>query len=75
MTTYKELEQKIDNTVVLSSVCRGEWCRLLEPEMDKLDYEFHDYLKSGEVNEPFCLVAISKRMRQGYRNLSSDILV
>ena len=73
MNTYKEIEQNIDNTVQLSSICRGEWCRMLESEMDTLDHEFHDYLKSGKVNEKFCLATISKKMRQGYRNLSPDI--
>ena len=75
MNTYREMEQRIDNTVELSSVCRGEWCRALESEMDELDHELRDYMKSGEVNERFCLATVSKKMRQGYRNLSPDIHV
>ena len=75
MNTYRELEQKIVNTVELSSVCRGEWCRALESQMDELDHELHDLVKSGEVNERFCLATITDKIRQGYRNLSPDIHV
>ena len=75
MNTYKNIENRISNTVELSSVCRGEWCRSIESNMDNLDNELHDYLKSGEVHERFCLASISKKIQGGYRNLSPDIRV
>jgi hypothetical protein len=49
MNTWKDLEGRIDNTVELSTVCRKEWCRLLESDMDVLTGEFYDFIKSGEV--------------------------
>lgn len=75
MTVYTDLEHKIDNTVELSSICRGEWCRALESDMDALESELHDFIKSGEVYEPLCYETVSRKIRQGYRNLSPDIHV
>lgn len=39
MTTFMldKLESRIDNTLELSSVCRGEWCRTLETDVDLLE--------------------------------------
>lgn len=68
MNTWKDLEGKIDNTVELSSICRKEWCRSLESDIDDLSEELHDYLKSGDVHEKFCLKTVSHKMMQGYRN-------
>lgn len=75
MNTFKDLENKIYNTVELSSVCRNEWCRLLESDMDRLDNELQDYLHSGEVNERFCLATIMNKFGNGYRNIRPDIRV
>ena len=75
MTAYRNIEDKIQNTVELSTICRGEWCRMLESDMDRLDDILHDYLKSGEVNERFCFNGISDRIYTGYRNLSHHVFV
>lgn len=75
MTAYTEFEQTIDNTVELSSICRGEWCRALESDMDELDSRLHDFIKSGEVNEPLCYETVSRKIQNGYRNLGPDIHV
>ena len=68
MNTWKNIEDKIDNTVELSSVCRKEWCRTLESDIDALSGELHDFIKSGEVHERFCLNTVSRKMMRGYRN-------
>ena len=68
MKTWKDIKDKIDNTVELSSVCRKEWCRSLESDIDELSDELHDFMKSGEVHEPFCLNTVSQKMMKGYRN-------
>lgn len=75
MTAYIDIEHKIDDTVELSSICRGEWCRALESDMDDLDSQLNDFIKSGEVNEPLCYETVSRKIREGYRNLSPDIHV
>lgn len=75
MNTYKKIENEINNTVELSSMCRNEWCRLLESDIDRLDSELHDYIKSGEVNERLCFASISNSIRKGYRNINPDIRV
>jgi len=69
MKTWKELGSKIDNTVELSSICRREWCRSLESDMDSLSGEVRDFIKSGEVHEELCLKTVSQKMLKGYRNL------
>ena len=68
MNTWKNLEGKIDNTVELSSICRKEWCRFLESDIDALSGELRDFTKSGEVHERFCLNTVSQKMMKGYRN-------
>jgi hypothetical protein len=75
MNTWKELEGKIDNTVELSTICRKEWCRLLETDMDVLTDEFHDFIKSGEVHEKLCYDSISRNMMKGYRNVGPFLRV
>jgi len=70
MTTIKDIGPRIDNVLELSSVCRGEWCRYLESEMDVLDSELHEYVTSGDVHEPFCLHKVTENVQQGYKNLS-----
>jgi hypothetical protein len=75
MIAWKELESSIDNTVELSSICRKEWCRLLESDMDELSGELHDFIKSGEVHEPFCLNTVSRKIMKGYRNLGPFLRV
>lgn len=69
MNTWKELEGKIDNTVELSTICRKEWCRLLETDMDVLTGEIHDFVKSGDVHERLCYASVLRKMMKGYRNL------
>lgn len=75
MTTWKDLNGEIDNTVELSSICRKEWCRLLESDIDELSGELHDYLKSGDVHERFCLNTVSQKIMQGYRNTAPVLRV
>lgn len=75
MNSFNIIEERIHNTVELSSVCRGEWCRLLEANMDELVDELHDYLKFGEANDRFCLASMNKEIRAGYRNTEHDLYV
>lgn len=75
MNTWKNLEGNIDNTVELSSICRKEWCRSLESDMDELTDELHDFMKSGDVHERFCLSTVSRKMRRGYRNTGPSLRV
>jgi len=70
MNIWKKLKGEIDNTVELSSICRNEWCRMLESDMDELSGEFHDFIKSGKVRERLCLDSVSRKMMKGYRNLA-----
>lgn len=75
MNTCLNIEPKLDNLVELSSICRGEWCRLLESEMDELDREMNYFEKSDDVKEQSCLHHVSEKFRQGYKNLSPIYIV
>lgn len=75
MNTWNVLEGKIDNTVELSTVCRKEWCRLLEADMDELTGEFHDFIKSGDVHEKLCFSSVSRNIMKGYKNLGPFLRV
>ena len=75
MTTWKNLEGRINNTVELSTICRKEWCSLLESDMDSLAGEIHDFIKSGEVHERLCLKTVSGKMMKGYRNTGPVLCV
>jgi len=75
MNTWKALEGKIDNTVALSAVCRKEWCRLLETDMDVFNGEFHDFIRSGEVHEKLCYDSVVRNIMKGYRNFSPSLRV
>lgn len=75
MKTLNSIERKINNTAELSAICRGEWCRALESEMDVLENELHDVIKAGSMEDHVKIARISNRVRQAYRNLGPDIHV
>ena len=75
MNTWKNIEGKIDNTVELSSICRKEWCRSLESDLDELTDELHDFTKSGNVEERFCLKTAMGKMKKGYKNTGPSLRV
>jgi len=66
------VENEIDNTLELTSVCRGDWCRALECEVDGLRDDWNvitgrptlSYVPGDEV---------SRKIRAAYRNLGPDI--
>lgn len=70
MNTCSIYEPRIDNLVELTSICRSEWCRSLEVEMDELDMVVHDGVRPVDGDERLCLDKVSKKFRQGYKNLS-----
>jgi hypothetical protein len=74
MRTYNNLEREINRNLELSSICRGEWCRALESEMDVLENELHEVIKAGEM-EDLKIALISNKIRKAYGNFSPDIHV
>jgi hypothetical protein len=77
MTTFMldKLEDRIDNTLELSSVCRGEWCRALETDVDLLEglveRAAHDATPVDDVR----LTVMSEKLLTAYRNLGPNIHV
>jgi len=72
MTIIEKLNSDINNAEETSRVCRGEWCRTLEPEVDKLAYELsaactsHSTCASGEV------VGLESKISSTYKHIPSD---
>ena len=72
MTTNQinNLENEIENTLEMTAICRTEFCKILEPEVDRLEMELQDV-----SSEPSAFVAdarvkeMSDKIRMAYRNL------
>lgn len=71
-TAIKDLENSINNTVELSSVCRGEWCRKLESEVDYLEDEVTSLSHDPSVPEGV-IESLEGKLRSAYRQLGPDI--
>lgn len=68
------IESVIDNTLEMSGVCRGEWCRALESKVDRLDDELDSIVRRSESNFDTARVEVlSDKIRRAYRNLGPDI--
>jgi len=69
------LENDINNTLEMSSICRGEWCRSLESEVDELRYQVTGLSRSDIGVEDSRIKEMSNKIQTSYRNLSPDIHV
>lgn len=74
-TSIKILEEQINNTMELSSICRGEWCRALESKVDDLQEQVDTLNRTKAVAGEVRVVDLSNKLRRAYRNLSPDIRV
>lgn len=77
MTTFmiEKLESRIDNALELSSICRGEWCRSLETDVDVLDGVLERAGMEATAAETTRLAAMADKITAAYRNLGPDIHV
>jgi len=64
------LENEIENTLEMTAICRTELCKILEPEVDRLEMELRDvnsetstFVADARVRE------MSDKIRMAYRNL------
>lgn len=69
----KRVESEIDNTLELTSVCRGEWCRALECEVDSLRYEWNEISGVPTLSVGPPADEVTRKIRAAYRNLGPDI--
>ena len=74
-TRFDELSKRIDNAVELTSVCRSEWCRALESEVDDLEEALNQEFQNEIRGFPGKLSHLSNKLNQAYRNLGPDIHV
>jgi len=74
MYTYLEiLESDIKKVQEQSCLCRGEWCRALESELDALQYELMEVKKCAAGLEKAKFDEMSSKLRDAYRHLGPDI--
>jgi len=74
MNTYIEtLTSDINKVQDLSHVCRGEWCRFLESEVDSLQYELQEFQNAEGDFERTKIEEMSARLRDAYKHLAPDI--
>lgn len=70
MNTCLLIRPELDNLVELTSICRGEWCRFLESEMDAIESEVCVGSMTEDMGERWCQDIISRKILEGYRNLT-----
>jgi hypothetical protein len=74
MNTYIEtLTNDIKKVQDMSHVCRGEWCRFLESEVDSLQYELQEFQNAEGDFERTKIEEMSARLRDAYKHLAPDI--
>jgi hypothetical protein len=69
------LESEIDNTLELSAICRGEWCRALESRVNDLDSELTEVSRVKTIADSSRFAMMSDNIRKAYRNLGPNIHV
>ena len=73
MTTMKKLESEINKAMETSSMCRGEWCRSLESEVDELDYQLSSVCSSEGTCSSDKVVDLENKIRMTYKHIPSGI--
>lgn len=76
MNAYmRMLENDVNKVQELSRICRGEWCRFLESEVDALQNELMEFrILEGDF-ESARIEDLSAKLRDAYRHLAPDIHV
>ncbi len=73
MTTMEKLENKITKVLETSFICRGELCRSLEPEVDKLAYQLSSVCVSAGTCSSKKVTDLENKIRTTYKHIPSDI--
>ena len=71
--TKERFENEVDNILELTSVCRGDWCRELEGEVDVLRSEWNELNGGKTFNYNRSQEKVTRKIRAAYRNLGPDI--
>ena len=67
------LEDDVNTVQELSRVCRGEWCRFVESEVDSLQDELIEFrILEGDF-EKTRIDELAAKLRDAYRHLAPDI--
>ena len=73
--SMNRLEGEIDHTLELSTICRGEWCRALESQVNNLDAELTEVSRVKTIADSSRFAKMSEKVRKAYRNLGPNIHV
>ncbi|KPK27731.1 MAG: hypothetical protein AMJ61_04600 [Desulfobacterales bacterium SG8_35_2] len=74
MNAYLDmLEDDINKVRDLSCICRGEWCRYLESEVDTLLNELVEFKICEGDFESNRIEGMKSKIWDAYRNLAPDI--
>jgi len=71
--SYERLQNGIDNTLELTTVCRGEWCRELETEVDLLEDEVWSICRSEGSCACQEVRGLEEKIHKSIVNLSPNI--
>jgi hypothetical protein len=67
------LTSDINRVYEQSHVCRGEWCRALESEMDALQYELTELRANETLQQEIRFDEMLEKLRNAYRHVAPDI--
>ena len=73
MKTMEKLENDINKAMETSCMCRGEWCRSLESEVDELDYQLSSVCSSEGTCSSDKVVDLENKIRMTYKHIPSGI--
>lgn len=71
MTKMEKLESKINDVMETSLYCRGELCKSLEPEVDRLGYELSSVCSSERSCSSNKVMNLEKKIRNTYKHIPS----
>ncbi|MBW1792361.1 MAG: hypothetical protein JRJ14_08945 [Deltaproteobacteria bacterium] len=75
MTTMEKLTNDINKAMETSCICRGEWCRSLEPEVDELEYQLTSVCSFEGTCSSDKVVDLENKIRMTYKHIPSDTLI
>lgn len=71
MTEMEKLESKISGLMETSLFCRGELCRSLEPEVDRLGYKLSSVCSSEKTCATDKVTNLENKIRNTYKHIPS----
>lgn len=71
--SLERLQNRIDNTMELTSICRSEWCRALESEVNQLEDELWSLCRTEGSCSSKEVKGLENKIHKSWENLSPNI--